>query len=93
MGLLLVELLVWWLTHETTHTPDDILARVGTNIERHISHGVDLRPPTEKKWQKYSASILSWLASKTFRDLVKDFVIRPLEVANTIWLTYIIFAQ
>lgn len=42
---------------------------------------------------KRAERILTWLKAQTFRDVMRNFVIRPGEIANTAWLTYIIFAQ
>lgn len=90
-GLLLLEVLVWWLTHDTTHTPEDPLARVRTRLERHISDDNFARK--NGITQGLVNRIVTWFRSRTFRDVVKIAVIRPGEIANTVWLTYIIFAQ
>ena len=91
LGLILIEILVWWLTHETTHTADDLLARVGTKLERHLTRG-DM-PEKPKRVGGRTQRLLSWFRTTTFRDVVRRFVIRPGEMINTGWLTYIIFAQ
>ncbi|KAL8811648.1 MAG: hypothetical protein Q9200_001618 [Gallowayella weberi] len=77
---------VWWLTHETTHTADDHVARLGRDLERRVSSfgQVRRRPTTRQAMQK----ALRWLQSLTLRDLTLNTIIRPLEVANTGWLTY-----
>ena len=91
LGLLVIEILVWWLTHETTHTADDLLARVGTRVERHLSRGAiqEKSAMAREKTHRF----LSWFTSRTFRDVVRKFVLRPGEIINTAWLTYILFAQ
>lgn len=38
LGLLAIEVLVWWLSHETTHTDNDILRRVGSRLERRYKY-------------------------------------------------------
>ena len=91
LGLILIEILVWWLTHETTHTADDLLARVGTKLERHLSRGG--MPEKPKRVGGRTQRLLSWFGTTTFRDVVRRFVIRPGEMINTGWLMYIIFAQ
>ena len=91
LGLLLIEILVWWFTHETTHTADDLLARVGTKLERHLSRGGIPEKPELVGGRTHR--LLSWFRKTTFRDVVRRFVIRPGEMINTGWLTYIIFAQ
>ena len=91
IGLITIEIVVWWLTHETTHTADDLLARLGTRLERHISQGGMLEK-SERVGER-TQRLLSWFRTTTFRDVVRRFVIRPGEMINTGWLTYIIFAQ
>lgn len=91
VGLLVIEILVWWLTHETTHTKDDLLLRVGTRLARHLSRGSD--PEKGAMAREKMQRFLSWCTSTTFRDVIRNFVLRPGEIFNTAWLTYIIFAQ
>lgn len=91
LGLIAIEIVVWWLTHETTHTADDLLARLGTRLERHISRGG--MPEKLERGGGRTQRLLSWFRTTTFRDVVRRFVIRPGEMINTGWLTYIIFAQ
>lgn len=91
LGLITIEIVVWWLTHETTHTADDLLARLGTRLERHISRGG--MPEKLERVGGRTQRLLSWFRTTTFRDVVRRFVIRPGEMINTGWLTYIIFAQ
>ena len=93
LGLVTIEILVWWLTHDTSHTSEDILARVGTKLEYYISRGQDNCEGSETKWQKRRHAFFSWFRSKTFRGVVKNFIIRELEIFNTGWLIYTIFAQ
>ena len=91
LGLIIIEILVWWLTHETTHTADDILARVGTKLERHLSRGGIPQKP-ERVGGRIQR-LLMWFRTTYFRDVVRRFVIRPGEMINTGWLIYIITAQ
>ena len=86
-----MEILVWGFTHRTTHTANDPLIRVRTRLERHMS----IKEVTEKRTITQSAigRIVSWFKNITFRDMFRNFVIRPAEVTNTAWLAYIIFAQ
>ena len=92
-GLLTIELLVWWLTHRNTHTDDDILRRIGTRLERTFS---TIRPPQKEKHSLTHQRIhtfLHWFKTNSFRDVVKNGILRPGEAFNATWLTYIIFAQ
>lgn len=91
LGLIVIEIAVWWLTHETTHTADDLLARLGMRLERHISRGAVPEKPEHVGGK--TQQLLSWFRTTTFRDVMRRFVIRPGEMINTGWLTYIIFAQ
>ena len=93
LGLLTVELLVWWLTHTNTHTDSDILRRVGSRLERSIS---TMSVPKSNKTSRLHHHIhtsLRWFKTSSFRDLVKNAILRPGEAFNTAWLMYIIFAQ
>lgn len=92
LGLLTTELVVWWLTHQTTHTPEDILAQVGTKLEDRLARAESGMGKATQKFRRAHA-ILSWFRSKTFRWVMKNFFIRPCEVGNTVWLAYIVFAQ
>ncbi|KAL8799579.1 MAG: hypothetical protein Q9182_005790 [Xanthomendoza sp. 2 TL-2023] len=91
LALLVIEMVVWWLTHETTHTPDDHVARLGRGLEKRVSSfgHVRRRPTTRQAMRK----AFRWLQSLTLRDVILNSIIRPLEVANTGWLTYTVFAQ
>ncbi|MCJ1266148.1 hypothetical protein MMC22_006030, partial [Lobaria immixta] len=92
LSLLTTELFVWWLTHHTTHTPEDILAQVGTKLEDRLARVKGgMGEATQKSRRAHT--ILSWFRSKTFRWVMKNFFIRPCEVGNTVWLAYIVFAQ
>ena len=93
IGLLVIELLVWWLTHHTTHTPEDLLAKVGTRLERHISRGKPFSVEKKTQWQQWRDVFLSWFTSNTFRDVMRNFILRPGEVTNAAWLVYIVMAQ
>lgn len=93
--LLITELSTWWLTHTTTHTPDDLLARVGKKLEHHRSFQPDTSLEVEGQQPKAlrTHAVVSWFRSTTFRHVIKNWLLRPAEVVNTGWLTYIIFAQ
>ena len=95
LSLLMIELLVWFLTHTSTHTDNDILRRMGTRLERHWgSRSVTQEAKVEASFtHQRTHAFLSWFKTSSFRGLVKNTVLRPLEAFNTAWLTYIIFAQ
>lgn len=90
-GLLVIELTTWGITHHTTHTEHDPLRRVGSRLERHFS---TLSSPNKEQGQlQRFESFLRKLQTGSLRDLIKNFIIRPIEAANTVWLCYIVFAQ
>ena len=91
LGLLVIELLVWWLTHETTHTPDDIVARLGSTLERRVTETNGIKKRT--RLRRYLHKTLPWFRRLAFRDVMENVIIRPLEAANTVWLSYTVFAQ
>lgn len=85
MGLLLIEITTWWLTHETTHTSDDILARVGTRLERHLSRSVKVSEPARPS--KRTHAVFHWFKTTSFREVVRNCVLRPLEVPHLLIMT------
>ncbi|KAL9047287.1 MAG: hypothetical protein Q9214_000098 [Letrouitia sp. 1 TL-2023] len=87
VGLLVIELLVWWLTHERTHASPYYIPRIATKLKERF------QPNHESSAVRHIHRFLSWFTTSTFRDIVRNFVLRPGEVANAIWLIYIIFAQ
>lgn len=93
LGLLTTELTVWWLTHQTTHTSEDILVQVGTKLEDRLARVEGGMSDQAAQKSRRIHAILSWFRSKTFRWAIKNIFIRPFEVANTVWLAYIVFAQ
>ncbi|KAL9130441.1 MAG: hypothetical protein Q9217_001364 [Psora testacea] len=62
LGLLFVEVTVWWLSHATTQKPNDILRRVGTKLERRFirsNSGEKFLPGTTK--HKFVTLAPCWL--------------------------------
>ena len=94
-GMLVIEILVWWLTHETTHTEEEPLARVRTKLRTKVERRISLSNELGKGFiaRDTTEHLLKWFRSRSFRDVIRNFVMRPGEIANTAWLTYIIFAQ
>ncbi|KAL9613821.1 MAG: hypothetical protein Q9167_001668 [Letrouitia subvulpina] len=86
-GLLVIEILVWWLTHERTLASPHYIPRIATKLRERF------RPNHDSSAIRRMHRSLSWFTTSTFRDIVRNFVLRPGEVANAIWLIYIIFAQ
>ena len=92
-GLLATELLVWWLTHQTTCTLEDLLAKMRTKLKRRTLCREPFEVDKKSRMQQWEGQFLSWLKSNTFRDVMRKFVLRPGEFINTVWLIYIIMAQ
>ncbi|KAL8716428.1 MAG: hypothetical protein Q9220_000335 [cf. Caloplaca sp. 1 TL-2023] len=91
LTLLVIELAVWRVTHHPNNTPDDIVAHLGSDLERHLSsYG---QRSTQQTIPQRIHKIISWLRRLTFRNVTKKAIIIPLEIANTFWLAYIVFAQ
>ncbi|KAL9608550.1 MAG: hypothetical protein Q9167_006626 [Letrouitia subvulpina] len=88
LALLSIEVGVWFLTHDTTHTSHDLMRRVSTRLERRFTD-----PEKGLQHDSRTHRLIMYLHSRAFRDVVKVLVIRPLEAFNTGWLIYIIFAQ
>ena len=89
-GLLAIELVVWYLTHETaTKTPVNVQTRLKSALQHfHIEkkHGVPIR-------KRVLSSIRSWWSLLSSREAMKNLVLRPGEAFNSIWLVYIIMSQ
>ncbi|KAA6408754.1 MAG: hypothetical protein FRX48_07097 [Lasallia pustulata] len=93
LGLLATDILVWWLTHDETHSSEHILGRIRNNLERYVSRGEENGEESRTKWQNRAHALILWFRSKSFRGVMKNCIIRPLEIFNTGWLIYTIFAQ
>lgn len=83
VGLLVVEIAVWFVTHETTHTGADINFRLGSRLERHYSRPDigNQKAPTKGRIHAF----LSWFTTRAFRDVMKRLVLQPIEAVNTVW--------
>ena len=79
VGLICIEMIVWCFTHETTHTPGPIVESV---LDSNVISAGETRFP--------SVDYRSDCTTPTFRDLMKNLIIRPCEIFNTGWLAYII---
>ena len=98
LKLVSMEALVWWMTHETTHTHFDPLHRLGSRLEQRFRNDKDLEYNCKRH------KIVKYLQSNAFRDVARNMLLRPLEVhsnnmgrseiltlpqaCNTIWLIY-----
>ena len=91
LGVYMIEILCWWLIPEGTAATDDPIARFGQSVERTLS-----RTPSNS-WRMYARrrvkGMLSRWTDMSWRDQADTFVIWPIEVFNSVWLTYIVFAQ
>ncbi|KAL9601234.1 MAG: hypothetical protein Q9219_002639 [cf. Caloplaca sp. 3 TL-2023] len=88
LALLGIEIGIWFLTHDTTHTPSDLMRRVSTRLERRFTD-----PEKGLRHDSRVHRLIAYLQSRAFRDVIKVLIIRPLEAFNSAWLVYIIFAQ
>jgi len=90
LGLLMIEVVVWWLTHERTPSLNGQYPQTQTKAE-------EGRDPSSNKGMQRSPRAWSrfqflWKRMDT-RDVIRIFVIRPGEIFNSGWLVYIIAAQ
>ena len=89
-GLLIIELIVWYLTHETaTKSPVSMRTRLRTTLTHFRSQkesGVSLG-------ERLASSVRAWASRLSSRDAIRRFVLRPCEAVNSAWLVYIISAQ
>ena len=65
------------MTHENTHTSDDLLRRLGSRLERRFN----IRGEKDLQYESKRQRLLRYLHSGSFRDVMKNFIIRPLEVS------------
>lgn len=90
LGLLAIELVVWWLTHERTPSPN------GQDNLPQTKYEDGQVSPTSPGMQRtpgaWSRLHILWDRMDT-RDVIRIFIIRPSEIFNTGWLVYIISAQ
>lgn len=89
-GLLMIELVVWYLTHETaTKSPVSIQTRLKSasgRFHNQKDHGVSIP-------EAFVSSIRAWWNQLSSREVIRKFVLRPCEAFNSAWLVYIISAQ
>lgn len=83
-----MEIGIWFLTRDTTHTSHDLMHRVSTRLERRFTD-----PEKGLRPDNHTHRLIQYLHSRGFRDIVRNLVLRPLEAFNSGWLCYIIFAQ
>ena len=89
VGLLAIELIVWWLTHENTGNSVD-----ETTLERIKTEGdAFVRRQSGFPTARLLIALRLWYAMADIRRMMKNYLIRPLEAFNTGWFVYIIAAQ
>ncbi len=90
LGLLMIELVVWRLTHERTPSLNGQDNQTQTKYEEGrgspSSQGVQRIPRAWSRLQNL------WNRMDT-RDVIRIFIMRPCEIFNSAWLVYIIAAQ
>ncbi|CAF9941663.1 MAG: hypothetical protein HETSPECPRED_003845 [Heterodermia speciosa] len=89
-GLLIVELIVWYLTHETA-TRSSVSMR--TRLQITLAHFRSQKRPDVSIGKRLASSIRAWASRLSSRDVIRKFVLRPCEAFNSAWLAYIISAQ
>ena len=87
---LFIEFLCWlYLGPREKGDGEDAIQRLGTNIQRRMSRAGKENHVLFRWARKFS----SWWQSLCKRDVIEIFILRPLEIVNTIWLMYIVMAQ
>ena len=90
VGLLVIELSVWYMTHETaTKTSISAQTRLKSTWKHFYSQSRSGMPMRAR----LASSARSWWSQLSSREAMKNFVIRPGEAFNTVWLVYMITAQ
>ena len=72
--LMCAETCIWWQTHDTTHTHHDPIRRISSKLERRLTATDSFH--VGSKWHK----LVTYLRSSAFRDIAKNFLLRPIEV-------------
>ena len=91
IGIFMIEGLCWLIVPEGSSSDDDPVTRLGNRLDRRLSRSI------ERNWIVAARTslrrLLWWWRSLTTRDRFDVLLLRPLEVANSVWLCYIVLAQ
>ena len=90
IGLLIIELVVWWLTHKRDLTPGVPNSQTSSGSEKNGNSRTDpVTEPVSQAWAR-----LQHLRQQTdLKSVIRTCIIRPGEIINSVWLVYIIAAQ
>ncbi|KAL8788935.1 MAG: hypothetical protein Q9195_007050 [Heterodermia aff. obscurata] len=82
LGCRTVELIVWYLTHETA-TKSSVSMR--TRIRTTLTHFHSQKKPDVSIGERLASSVRAWASRLSSRDAIRKFVLRPCEAFNSAW--------
>ena len=90
VGLLMIEIITWWLTHERAIVPTIHKSQTSDKSEENARS-----PPEQgvRRLRQAWTSLQDFRGKLDTREVIKTCIIRPGEIFNTGWLAYIIAAQ
>lgn len=91
LGLLTLEMTIWWFVPEHATSTDDVVTRIGTKLHHTLSQNGSILG--HQGFRETVHSSLSWWTRLTIRDRLEYFLLRPMEYFNCGWLCYMIAAQ
>ena len=94
-------MLIWWLIPETTnahqwirrHDRRMILPRYAIDPEQQLDRANNSVPRWLKSVRFHACKALRWSEKATLRDQIEMAFLRLWDVANSIWLAYLVCAQ
>ena len=91
LGTFGLEALVWWRFPANSKAQSDVVIKVYSALDKQLTRSNTGR--FGKRFRDFVQRRLRRWSGMTNRDRFEELVLRLLEVANTGWLSYIIFAQ
>ena len=91
IGLLTIEMLIWWLVPEHASSTDDVVTRIGTKLHHTATQKGSIL--YHQGFREKVHKSLSWWTRLSIRDRLEYCLLRPIEYFNCAWLCYIIAAQ
>ena len=90
VGLLLIEIFAWWLTHERAIVPTIHEGQASAMFEENAGS-----PPEQgvRRLRQAWTSLRDFRSKLDIREVIKTCVMRPGEIFNSGWLAYTIAAQ
>ena len=87
---IIIEGLCWALVREESMGDRDPLARFGLNLDRRLFS-------SSSHWKTIAHTIVhstqQWWQHFTARDKIEKLILQPLDIFNSLWLSYIVISQ